>query len=93
MRYERIVSKKFKKSLRKLEKSGSFDLDILFNIVESLSSGKRLPSNFKDHPLQGKLQNFRECHIKPDLLLIYFIDTSTNELNLFDLGSHSELFG
>ena len=93
MQYKRVASKKFRKSLRKLEKSGSFDLDILFNIIEILSNGDRLPINFKDHQLQGNLQNSRECHIKPDLLLVYSIDTTTNELNLVDLGSHSELFG
>ncbi|MWQ19648.1 type II toxin-antitoxin system mRNA interferase toxin, RelE/StbE family, partial [Glaesserella parasuis] len=42
-------------------------------------------------PLQGELQGFRDCHIKPDLGLIYAVEN--NLLRLVRLGSHSELFG
>ncbi|WP_155240163.1 type II toxin-antitoxin system mRNA interferase toxin, RelE/StbE family, partial [Kingella kingae] len=29
---------------------------------------------FRDHQLSGNLKDNRECHIKPDLLLLYWID-------------------
>ena len=55
-----------------------------------LSNGIKLDSKFKDHPLKCELKEFRECHIKPDLLLIYRV--RENFLELIDIGSHSELF-
>jgi mRNA interferase YafQ len=45
-----------------------------------------------DHALSGDRENHRECHIWPDLLLIYS-KTSPDVLRLVRLGSHSELFG
>ena len=49
-----------------------------------------LPEKYKDHSLSGNYVNFRECHLKPDWLLIYKVDEET--LYLTRLGSHSELF-
>nr|WP_269799894.1 type II toxin-antitoxin system YafQ family toxin [Helicobacter pylori] len=45
---------------------------------------------FKDHSLVGEYKGCRECHIKPDVLLVYRIQN--NVLTLVRLGSHSELF-
>ncbi|WP_157808194.1 type II toxin-antitoxin system mRNA interferase toxin, RelE/StbE family, partial [Helicobacter pylori] len=42
--------------------------------------------------LKGGLKDFRECHLKPDLLLVYQIKKPKNTLFLVRLGSHSELF-
>ena len=51
-----------------------------------------MPDGIRDHALSGNWSGYRECHIKPDLLLIYRKpDAST--LRLARLGSHSELFG
>ncbi|WP_428346784.1 type II toxin-antitoxin system YafQ family toxin [Moraxella nonliquefaciens] len=55
-----------------------------------LLSNKPLPPKYKDHDLIGNYKGFRECHIKPDLLLIYQKDDEC--LSLARLGSHSELF-
>jgi mRNA interferase YafQ len=41
--------------------------------------------------LTGAWNGYRECHIKPDLLLIYK-KSDQNTLRLARLGSHSELF-
>ena len=49
-----------------------------------------LPKKYKDHSLIGNWRGHRECHIKPDWLLIYRIQEQ--ELNLERTGSHSELF-
>jgi mRNA interferase YafQ len=54
--------------------------------MDSRSTPRR---NF-DHPLSGEWKDFRDCHIKPDLLLIYRKPDKTN-LELVRLGSHSEL--
>ena len=44
------------------------------------------------HALKGEYSGFRECHIKPDWLLIYLIEDDVLTLTLVDTGSHSDLF-
>jgi mRNA interferase YafQ len=68
------------------------DLDlVLKKVLELLSSDKQLPLRLKEHPLRGEYFGTRECHIKPDLLLIYE-KRGKSVLVLIRLGSHSELF-
>ena len=69
------------------------DVDSLVStIVELLLSDQVLPGNHRDHPLSGDWVGYRECHIKPDLLLIYR-KPNAGTLRLARLGSHSQLFG
>ncbi len=69
------------------------DVDqMVATIVELLVSDQILPKNNRDHALSGDWVGYRECHIKPDLLLIYR-KLSTDILRLARLGSHRELFG
>jgi mRNA interferase YafQ len=49
-----------------------------------------LPRRNFDHPLAGEWSDYRNCHIKPDLILIYR-KPDDNSLELVRLGSHSEL--
>ncbi|MCX7894299.1 MAG: type II toxin-antitoxin system YafQ family toxin, partial [Burkholderiales bacterium] len=51
-----------------------------------------LDSRYRDHELAGEWAGYRECHAKPDLLLIYQ-RPDPHVLRLVRLGSHSELFG
>jgi mRNA interferase YafQ len=60
-------------------------------VIELLVTDAELPERLSDHALQGEWQGFRDCHIKPDLVLIY--GKSEGTLSLARLGSHSELFG
>ena len=79
----------------KREKKGQHrsDLDFLVSkLVSLLSSDMPLPDNLRDHGLSGDWQDHRECHLKPDLLLIYR-KPSANVLQLVRMGSHTELFG
>ncbi len=80
-----------KKTLKKLVKNG-FDLKLLYKVVENLAKEQPLAPKYKDHPLKGALKDFRECHLKQDLLLVYQIKKQENTLFLVRLGSHSELF-
>ncbi len=85
----------FEKSLKKLEKSGkgsSFLKDLDF-IVNSLARGNNLPTSCNDHQLNGEFKDFRECHIKNDLLLVYKIEKNKLILILVNIGSHSQIFG
>ena len=69
------------------------DADSLVSmIVTLLVSDQVLPKNNRDHTLSGDWAGYRECHIKPDLLLIYR-KPDAGTLRLARLGSHSELFG
>jgi mRNA interferase YafQ len=60
-------------------------------VVALLLTDHALPESYRDHALSGNWNGYRECHIKPDLLLIYRKpDDST--LRLARIGSHSDLF-
>jgi len=58
--------------------------------VKLLVSDQPLPERYHDHALTGEWKNFRDCHIKPDLVLIYQKPDDAHLL-LVRLGSHSEL--
>ncbi|MDE7255922.1 MAG: type II toxin-antitoxin system YafQ family toxin, partial [Helicobacter sp.] len=46
-----------------------------------------------NHTLKGNLKGFSECHIKPNLLLVYAKYDETLELNMLRVGSHSKILG
>ena len=85
------ISSVFKKDLKLLSKRG-FNLEELSVVVDYLQNGKLLPSKYKDHALQGDYYPERECHIRPDWLLIYYIDKKNGILELDRTGTHSDLF-
>ncbi len=85
-----VYSTQFKKDFRKIRRGSIDDLKLIFAIIITLENNNILHRKYRDHELTGNWINFRECHIKPDLLLIYRI--LNNELQLARLGSHSELF-
>ena len=69
------------------------DLDsLLATVVARLKSNQVLPKKNCDHGLSGDWAGYRECHVKPDLLLIYG-NAGVDTLRLARLGTHSELFG
>lgn len=59
-------------------------------IVQMLAADTPLPRRNFDHPLSGEWIDHRDCHIKPDLVLIYRKPDAAH-LDLVRLGSHSEL--
>lgn len=62
------------------------------DVIEILSRWKVLDQKYKDHSLQWELYEYRECHILPDLLLIYKIDKNELSLYCFRVWSHSDVF-
>jgi mRNA interferase YafQ len=77
----------------KREKRGQYKKildDELLSIVQLLVVDVKLPDILHDHSLNGNLKDCRDCHIKPDLVLIYR-KTNNDFLELIRLGSHSEL--
>jgi len=84
---------RFKRDFRRV-RDGQYarDLDRIFvDVLDLLLADRELPWRYRDHALTGEYRDCRECHLKPDLLLIYRLpDGATVEL--VRLGSHSELF-
>ena len=86
-------SSEFKKDYRRIQATPHHrDIDILLeSAVSLLVNDQPLPTTFRDHPLIGDWHGYRECHLKPDLLLIYKT-SEAGVLRLARLGSHAELF-
>ena len=77
----------------KREKKGrhraSLDQNMV-GVITLLANNKPLDNRYRDHALTGNWKDHRDCHIKPDLVLIYRI-TNQDILQLVRLGSHAEL--
>ncbi len=89
MKFGLARTKKFKKSFKKLHLKDN-DEAIYINVVSNLLNGIALDQKYKDHFLKGNPERYKKCHLKPDLLLIYRVHKE--EIQLIDIGSHSELF-
>ncbi|CAA6808746.1 MAG: Toxin-antitoxin system, toxin component, RelE family [uncultured Sulfurovum sp.] len=89
MKYQLERSNNFKRSFKKKKLNDEEELAYI-DVIFKLLNGIELEEKYKDHQLKGNLKEFRECHIKPDLLLTYKIIDDT--LILADIGSHSEIF-
>ncbi len=63
---------------------------ILVPVVKALANDEPLEPRHHDHALSGEWADFRDCHLKPDLLLIYR-KSGADVLRLVRLGSHSRL--
>lgn len=59
-------------------------------VLALLVADRPLPERYRDHPLSGEWKDHRDCHVRPDLILIYR-KPDTESLELVRLGSHSEL--
>ena len=85
-----VWTSQFKKDYKRAGKRGS-PLDELKRIAKELADGKTLDAKHKDHPLKGfGKKPYRECHIKPDWLLIYRIEEDM--IVFIRTGTHSDLF-
>jgi mRNA interferase YafQ len=81
-------SSAFKKEFKKIKDDDVFAE--LKNVVTLLVNNLPLPEKYKLHPLHGNYKKYMECHLKPDVLLIF--RTTKTELYLYRIGSHSKLF-
>ena len=81
----------YKKSYKLMKKRG-LDISALDDVVDLLRQGKQLDEKYRDYGLTGNFVGFRECHIRPDWLLVYFIENDVLTLTLVDTGTHADLF-
>lgn len=84
-----IYTTQFKKDFKRIQKR-NYDIDELWKIIGKIRKREKLDPKHKNHKLKGRLKECRECHIKPNWLLIYWI--KGQELILERTGTHRDLF-
>ncbi len=82
-------TRQFVRDVRRMRRRGK-DIGKLKTVVGQLAQGKALDAKHRNHALTGEWKHYRDCHIKPDWVLIYSMDR--NNLRLERTGSHSDLF-
>jgi mRNA interferase YafQ len=91
--YELIPTSSFKKDFKKIKKNRKdFESAALVLKTLQLNGVEGIPKKMKPHKLSGQYKDNWECHIKPDLLIIWIQIESPNTIKLIRIGSHSELF-
>ena len=84
-----VTTTRFEKEIELAKRRGK-DLVKLRNLMQQLINETPLASKHLDHPLSGKYNDRRECHIEPDWLLIYKV--SGGEIIFERTGTHTDLF-
>jgi len=87
---ELVPTSAFKRDYKRLSRSGRHDMRLLQSVVETLVQDVPLEMRHRDHALTGNWSDHRECHIKPDWLLVYRLEPG--KLYLVRAGSHNDLF-
>jgi mRNA interferase YafQ len=87
---------KFKRDYKRESRTRSVRVDDLLNdFLVFQVMGEAVPVKYQDHMLTGNMNGYRECHLKPNLLLVYAmltVNDAETSLWLVGLGSHSELY-
>ena len=76
----------------KLMKKRGCERELIETVLDKLLNGCPLEAAHRDHALTGNYAGFRECHIKPDWLLVYKIERDRIVLVAQRTGTHSDLF-
>jgi mRNA interferase YafQ len=83
------VTSQFEKDVRRAQKRNC-NMSKLSAIIRLLGRGDLEDRQYRDHPLKGKYEGLRECHLTPDWLLIY--QSFTDQVILVRTGTHADLF-
>lgn len=86
-------SRRFKKDFKVAVKADPAVADELRAVLDILLSSRSLPPEYRQHKLLGEFSECLECHLRPDLLLVYKINKGELLLFLLRLGPHSRIFG
>lgn len=81
------LTTRFEKDLKKAGLSAEL-VDVLHHLIH----GKTLPAVYLDHQLKGALKDYRDCHVKNDLVLLYRLLEDGKTVELYRLNTHSEIF-
>jgi mRNA interferase YafQ len=80
----------FRRQLKQCRKR-RWNMSTLEDVVTMLQKEEPLPERHRDYALSGDRTGQRDCHIKPDWILIYRIRSDALVLQLLETGSHSDL--
>lgn len=86
--YTMKATKVFKKDIKKLNKDEYSEVQYVINL---LKLGKKLPEKYRDHKLKGDKTGKRDCHIRPDLALVYEVNKEIYLIKLLRVGNHANL--
>ena len=86
-----VYTKRFKREFKYYQNNSKLLVE-LGKVLDILMLGKTLPEKYCNHKLIGEFKSCCECHIEPDVLLIYKIDKKEISILLLRIGSHSDLF-
>ena len=92
--FQVVTSNKFLKDLKLLKKRSVADFKLLQDFVNHLAihGATGVDQKHKPHKLKGEYSGYWECHVKPDLLLIWDESEKLMLLELLRTGTHSDLF-
>lgn len=82
-------STQFRRDVKRVEKRG-YDMGKLRAVLQLLMDGSPLPARLKDHALKGNWKGWRDLHIEPDWVLIYWADGA--QVRFERCGTHADLF-
>ncbi|NCP15866.1 type II toxin-antitoxin system YafQ family toxin [bacterium] len=83
------ITSQFEKDVERARKR-NYDRCKLSAVIRLLGQGNLENRQYRDHPLKGKYNGLRECHLTPDWLLIY--QSFTDHVILVRTGTHADLF-
>ena len=86
-----VFKKQFSRDLKLAVKRGK-SLKKITAVIDLLRTQQSLPPSLRDHALSGNYAGYRDCHVEPDLILIYRVVQNELQLICVRLGSHSDLF-
>jgi mRNA interferase YafQ len=86
-----VYTNRFEKNIALCRKR-NYDMELFKEVAQLLLEEKQLPEKYRDHKLSVNFEKHRECHIKPDWLLIYCYDDAHTQVIFEQTGTHSDLF-
>ncbi|MDO4539362.1 MAG: type II toxin-antitoxin system YafQ family toxin [Coriobacteriales bacterium] len=86
-----MVTPQFKRDYRKAKERG-LNMADLQAVLDRLCAEEPLEERHRDHALSGSHAGFRECHLRPDQLLVHATDKGRLILTTSRTGTHSDLF-
>ncbi len=89
--YKKVAWSRFKKDIKSYRNNKRV-LKELEKIIDMICFKIKLSPKNKDHELKGDFLWIRDCHIFPNVLLVYEIDDEQKTVRFIRIGSHSDLF-
>ncbi len=92
--YQILYTGQFKKDLKLIKKRSGTDFESLRQMVKIIEFGGHaaIPIKHRPHILRGNFAKHWECHVLPDLLIIWLQNDSEKSVILIRAGSHTDLF-